>query len=311
MSAPADAPTEAARDAADGAPDSAAVLAPGVTIAQARREIAGRFRAHGLDTPELDARLIVGHALGLDHHALTLEVARVLTRPDADRLGAVAARRLAREPVARIIGLKEFWSLPLHVTSAVLVPRPETETVVEAALAVAERGHALRIADIGVGSGAILLALLSELPNACAIGTDRDARALGVARRNAGHLGFAGRAAFVACDFGAALAGSCDLVVSNPPYVATRDIATLAPEVRDFDPRLALDGGADGLTAYRAIAADAKRLLAPGGWLVVEIGHGQAEAVSAMFAGSGLQTPEPPRRDLAGVPRVVMARRNP
>ena len=151
----------------------------------------------------------------------------------------------------------------------------------------------------------------SELPNAFAIGTDCDARALGVARRNAEHLGLAGRAAFVACDFGAALAGSCDLVVSNPPYIATRDIATLAPEVRDFDPRPALDGGFDGLMAYRAITADAKRLLAPGGWLVVEIGHGQAEAVTALFAGIGLQTSDPPRRDLAGVPRVVMARYNP
>jgi release factor glutamine methyltransferase len=213
--------------------------------------------------------------------------------------------------VARIIGHKEFWSLPLRITPAVLVPRPETETVVEAALAVVERGAAARIADIGVGSGAILLALLSELPNAMAVGTDRDAGALQIARHNAEDLGLAGRAAFVACDFGAALAGACDLVVSNPPYIATREIATLAPEVRDFDPRGALDGGSDGLTAYRAIAADAPRLLAPGGWLVVEVGIGQAEAVTALFAGIGLETPDPPRRDLAGVPRVVKARYNP
>jgi release factor glutamine methyltransferase len=288
-----------------------AVLTPGMTIGRARREVAERLRACGLDTPELDARLLVGHALGLDHRALTTDSARVLTPPETDRLGADVARRLRHEPVARIVGRKEFWSLPLRITPAVLVPRPETETVVEAALAVVARGAAARIADIGVGSGAILLALLSELPNAMAIGTDRDAGALQVARRNAEHLGLAGRAAFVACDFGAALAGSCDLVVSNPPYIATREIATLAPEVRDFDPRGALDGGSDGLTAYRAIAADAPRLLAPGGWLVVEVGIGQAEAVTALFAGIGLETPDPPRRDLAGVPRVVKARYNP
>jgi release factor glutamine methyltransferase len=288
-----------------------AVLAPGMTIGRARREVAERLRVHGLDTPELDARLLVGHALGLDHHALTVEFARVLTRPETDRLGADVARRLGHEPVARIVGHKEFWSLPLRITSAVLVPRPETETVVEAALAVVARTTAARIADIGVGSGAILLALLSELPHAVGIGTDREAGVLEVARRNAEHLGLAGRAAFVACDFGAALAGSCDLVVSNPPYIATPDIATLAPEVRDFDPRGALDGGSDGLTAYRAIAADACRLLAPGGWLVVEVGIGQADAVAALLAGGGLEPSEAPRRDLSGVPRVVTARYNP
>jgi release factor glutamine methyltransferase len=288
-----------------------AVLTPGMTIGRARREVAERLRACGLDTPELDARLLVGHALGLDHRALTTDSARVLTPPETDRLGADVARRLRHEPVARIVGRKEFWSLPLRITPAVLVPRPETETVVEAALAVVARSAAARIADIGVGSGAILLALLSELPNAMATGTDRDAGALQVARRNAEHLGLAGRAAFVACDFGAALAGSCNLVVSNPPYIATREIATLAPEVRDFDPRGALDGGSDGLTAYRAIAADAPRLLAPGGWLMVEVGIGQAEAVTALFAGIGLETSDPPRRDLAGVPRVVKARYNP
>jgi release factor glutamine methyltransferase len=288
-----------------------AVPAPGMTIGRARREVAERLRAHGLDTPELDARLLVGHALGLDHPALTTDSARVLTPHETDRLGAGVARRLRHEPVARIVGRKEFWSLPLRITPAVLVPRPETETVVEAALAVVARGAAARIADIGVGSGAILLALLSELPNATAIGTDRDAGALAVARHNAEDLGLGGRAAFVACDFGAALAGAYDLVVSNPPYIATREIATLAPEVRDFDPRGALDGGSDGLTAYRAVAADAPRLLAPGGWLVVEVGIGQADAVTALFAGIGLETSDPPRRDLAGVPRVVKARYNP
>jgi release factor glutamine methyltransferase len=288
-----------------------AALAPGLTVAQARREATGRLRESGLDTPELDARLIVGHALGLDHHGLANAAARALTPAEADRLGALLARRLAHEPVSRILGTKEFWSLPLRVTPAVLVPRPETETVVETALAVIERTGAPRIADLGVGSGAILLALLSELPGAAGIGTDRDPHALAVARDNAERLGLAKRAGFVACDFGAAIAGRCDLVVANPPYIPTPDIATLAPDVRDFDPMPALDGGHDGLAAYRVIAADARRLLAPGGWLAVEIGIGQAEAVTALLAGGGLVIAGAPRRDLAGVPRVILARHNP
>jgi release factor glutamine methyltransferase len=290
---------------------SSIFLAPAMTIAQARRALADRLRDRGFDTPDLDARLIVGHALGLDHRALAIDAARVLTPAETERLDAAVARRLAHEPVARILGTKEFWSLPLRVTPDVLVPRPETETVVEAALAVIDRGRSLRIADLGVGSGAILLALLSELPAATGIGTDRATRALAVARDNARSLGLADRASFAACDFGAAIAGPCDLVVSNPPYIPTHDIATLAPDVRDFDPRSALDGGSDGLAAYRAIAADAKRLLAPGGWLAAEIGIGQADAVAALFAQAGLAIPHAPRHDLAGRPRVVTARRDP
>ncbi len=290
---------------------NAAILAPGATIAQARRALADRFRSAGLDTPDLDARLIVGHALGLDHRALTMESGRALTPAESEAIGAAMARRLAHEPVARILGAKEFWSLPLAISPDVLVPRPETETVVEAALAAIAPARAARIADLGTGSGAILLALLTERPAAFGIGTDRDPRALAVARANAKRLGLGGRAGFVACDFGAAIAGRCDLVVSNPPYVPTDDIATLAPEVRDFDPRPALDGGRDGLAAYRAIAADAARLLAPGGWLAVEIDVGQAEPVAAILAHGGLAVMGAPRRDLAGRPRVVVARCNP
>jgi release factor glutamine methyltransferase len=269
---------------------------------------ADRLRDRGFDSPDLDARLLVGHALGLDHAALVAHSARPLTPAEIEALDAALTRRLAHEPVTRILGTREFWSLPLRITPDVLVPRPETETVVEAVLAVAERGRPARIADLGVGSGAILLALLSELPDAIGIGTDRDPDALGVARDNARRLGLATRAGFVACDFGTAVAGGCDIVVSNPPYIPTRDIATLAPDVRDYDPRAALDGGADGLAAYRAIAADAPRLLAAGGWLAVEIGIGQDEAVAALLAARGLAV-DAPRRDLAGCPRVVMGRR--
>ena len=285
----------------------AADLTPAMSIAQARRAAAARFRAHGLDTPDLDARLIVGHVLGLDHAGFAAQATRALTRAETARLADAAARRLAREPVARILGAKEFWSLPLAITPDVLVPRPETETVVEAALAALAPGNPPRIADLGTGSGAILLALLSELPNALGVGTDQATQALAVARGNAQRLGFGARAAFVACDFGAALAGGCDLVVSNPPYIPSADIATLDPEVRDFDPRAALDGGRDGLAAYRAIADDAARLLAPGGTIVVETGADQANTVAALFAARGLTVCGEPRRDLAGRPRVVVA----
>ena len=288
---------------------SADVLASALTVAQARRAAADRLRAGGFDTPDLDARLIVGHALGLDHAALVAQSARRLSPAETAALEASVARRLAHEPVARILGTREFWSLPLRVTPAVLVPRPETETVVEAVLAVVARDRPLLVADLGVGSGAILLALLSELPMAFGIGTDRAASALGVARDNAQRLALADRAGFVACDFGAALAGACDVVVSNPPYIPTRDIAALAADVRDYDPRAALDGGPDGLAAYRAIAADAGRLLAPGGCLAVEIGVGQGEVVSELLAAHGLAVAGGPRRDLAGRARVVMARK--
>jgi release factor glutamine methyltransferase len=287
---------------------SGAAVASTPSVAQARRMTADRLRERGIDTPDLDARLLVGAALGLDHAGLAAQGARRLTPAEAATLDTVLARRLAHEPVARIVGTKEFWSLPLAITPDVLVPRPETETVVEAVLAVADRGRPARIADLGVGSGAILLALLSELPAAHGIGTDRDPHALGVARGNARRLGLSGRAGFVACDFAAAIAPGCDIVVANPPYIPTDDIATLAPDVRDYDPRAALDGGPDGLAAYRAIAADAGRLLAPGGWLVVEIGVGQAEAVAALLAAHGLTVAGAARHDLGGCPRVVVAR---
>ncbi len=272
-----------------------AVAAPArstqITVAGARRAWANKFRACGIDSPELDARMLVGHALGLDHAALAAAAAaRSLNIDEENAIGALAQRRLAREPVARILGWKEFWSLPLRVDASTLVPRPETETVVEAALAAIDadglRSRPLRIADLGTGCGAILLALLSELPHALGVGTDASAAALSVARDNASRLGLA-RARFVACDVAAALRGPFDLIVSNPPYIASADIATLAPEVRDFEPRRALDGGADGLDFYRAIAAAAPALLAPGGVLIVELGAGQAQAVGAFFAAGG------------------------
>jgi release factor glutamine methyltransferase len=290
---------------------TAPAVAPGATIAATRRTLAATFRAAGIDTPEVDARILIGHAVGLDHAGLASAAERTLSAPELANIAALAVRRQAREPVARIVGVREFWGLELAVTPAVLVPRPDTETVVEAALAASRGGDGCRIADLGVGSGALLLALLSEWDGAFGVGTDRSTAAIETAWRNAEHLSLNGRTGFVACDYGTALAGGFDLVVSNPPYIPTNHIETLAPEVRDFEPRAALDGGNDGLDAYRAIAADAERLLAPGGALVLELGIGQADMVAGVLSATGLSVEAPPRRDLAGIPRALTARRKP
>ena len=286
-------------------------MQPGITIATARRLLAQSLRAQGVDTPDFDARLLVGHALGLDHAGLASAGERLLTAAEADALAAFAARRQAREPVARILGRKEFWGLTLHLNAATLVPRPETETVVEAALAALSHNRTQRLADLGTGSGALVLALVSELPAAFGVGTDVSIPALDCACDNAAALGLAGRTAFLACDYGAALAGTFDLVIANPPYVPHDEIATLAPEVRDFDPKRALDGGPDGLAGYRTIAADARRLLAADGTLVLEIGAGQSDAAIRIVAAGGLRLCGPPRRDLAGVARALVARAQP
>lgn len=285
------------------------------TVADARRRLTQELRERGLDTPELDARLLIGYALGLDHGGLVTQAGRAMTQREFDVVAAVAARRLAREPVARIIGRKEFWSLSLGLNMQTLVPRPETETVVEAALAALDRGgvrtRPLRILDLGTGSGALMLALLSELPAAFGIGTDISSEALCCARDNAAVLGLARRASFVACDYGEALAGPFDLIVSNPPYIAHGDIAALAPEVGAFDPPRALDGGIDGLDGHRAIAADVRRLLARSGWLVVELGAGQADPVISLMQSAGLVPAEPLRPDLAGIARALVLRPGP
>jgi release factor glutamine methyltransferase len=283
-------------------------LAPGMQIAAARRLLAQTFRDAGLDSSDLDARLLVGHALELDHTALVSDGARKLTAEEISRIAALASRRLAHEPVARIIGRKEFWGLELRVTPATLVPRPDTETVVETVLAaIPDRSRPLRIADFGTGTGAILLALLSEFPNATGVGTDVSRSALATARENAFRLDVASRAYFVASDYGAALCMPFDLVVSNPPYIASGEIAGLDPEVRHYDPRLALDGGVSGLDGYRAVIADAKRILAPRGILVVELGAGQADSVAALMREGGI-TAERRRADLSGHFRALLGR---
>jgi release factor glutamine methyltransferase len=277
--------------------------------------LTARLKSSAIDSAELDARILVGAALHLDLSGVIAAARRPLTSDETIRLEDLARRRLSGEPIARILGLKEFWGLPLKLSTATLVPRPDTETVVELSLemlrAAPDRGRRLRIADIGTGSGAILLALLSELPEACGFGTDISVAALRTASANAARLGLAPRAMFVACDYAAALSGTFDLMVSNPPYVRSAEIAGLAAEVRDHDPRRALDGGADGLDAYRALVPQAARLLAPGGALVVEVGRGQSKEVEGLMTAAGLTLERPPKADLAGIRRALAGRKLP
>jgi release factor glutamine methyltransferase len=282
-----------------------------VCVGAVRRAAADALRCAGVDSPELDARLILGHALALDQGELGAAASRLLAPAERRSIADLVARRLGGEPVARILGRREFWGLDLRVTPATLVPRPETETVVEAALAAIDaagrRQDPIRLADIGTGSGAILLALLSELPRAVGIGTDCAEPALVTARDNARRLGLAARAAFVAGSFTAALRGPFDVVVANPPYIRSGDIAGLAAEVREHDPRRALDGGADGLAAYRAIITDLRRVLRTDGSVVFELGAGQDNDVTQLLSQAGLMV-SARRRDLAGIVRAVIAR---
>jgi len=280
------------------------------SVSEAIDLLAQAFRAAAIEEPDADARVLVGHALHLDRARLVAQSDRNLEAREINVISGLAARRLKREPVSRILGQKEFWSLSLTVAPEVLVPRPETETVVEGALDFVVRSglrmEKLRVLDIGTGSGALLLALLSELPDAIGTGTDTSDAALQVARANAARCGLEARCNFLVCDVVSGVQGTFDLVVSNPPYIARGEIASLAPEVREYDPLVALDGGDDGLAVYRAIAAQARQFLATGGRLFVEIGAGQEPAVRAILANSGL-TVGVARKDLAGIPRVLGA----
>ncbi|WP_063692832.1 peptide chain release factor N(5)-glutamine methyltransferase [Bradyrhizobium stylosanthis] len=285
----------------------------GQSIERARRALAAQLRSARPDEAELDARILIGAALGLDLTGLIAQGARLLTASEASQLAQYAERRIAGEPVARILGTREFWGLPLRLSDATLVPRPDTETVVERALELfrERKTDQPRIADIGTGSGAILLALLHEIPDAFGVGTDLSLTALGTARGNAAALGLGNRSGFVACSYLAALSGPFDLIVSNPPYIPSAEIPKLSVEVREHDPHLALDGGNDGYDAYRALIPQAAERLAPGGALIVEAGQGQARNIETLMAAAALVVDRPPKADLAGIPRAVSARKMP
>ncbi len=286
--------------------------ADGMTLAEATQRIGARLAAAGIVDPRLDARRLIEAATGLSAERLFIEPARPLTGAESVRLAGLVERRLAREPVARILGRRAFWQRTFEITPDTLDPRPDTEALVELALAlVAEEGwreKPIRILDIGTGSGCILLTLLAELPRATGLGTDISNGALSTAARNGVALGLAGRVLWQRADLLDGVAGGFELVVSNPPYIPSGDIAGLEPEVRVFDPRAALDGGRDGLDFYRAIAGNVAGVTAPGGWVVVEVGAGQAEAVAGIAGrGSGPAGALPARTqtDLGGHTRCV------
>jgi release factor glutamine methyltransferase len=273
-----------------------------VTLWQSVRD---RLIEAGVDTPVLDARLLVEAGAGVSRMDIVTDPRRPVSAEQTAAVNALSERRQRREPVAHIIGRKHFWTLEFEVNRDVLIPRPETEFVVEAALKRIAGDARARILDLGVGSGAILLTLLSERANATGVGVDISEAALQVARANAAALKLADRVELRRGDWAEGLDGGFDLVVSNPPYIASDDIAGLAPEVARHEPRVALDGGADGLAAYRIIAGRLPALLKPGGGFVFEVGRGQAEAVTALARAAGLST-EAPWRDLSGLARVVV-----
>ena len=280
------------------------------TVADAICDATKRLRAADVESPARDARLLMAHTLGLDHPSL-LDRHQSLSASDASCFADSLARREAREPVSRIKGRREFWGMEFTLSPDTLDPRPDTETVVEAALAAfAGREPPPRILDLGTGSGCILCALLRKWPQSFGVGVDRSALAAATARRNARALGLAERAAFLGGDWASAVSGRFDLIVSNPPYIASAAVAALAPEVAAFDPLLALDGGADGLAGYRSLAPELLRLLHPGGMAVLEIGTGQAKGVGALLAAAGVDLVGA-RTDLSGIERALIARRKP
>jgi release factor glutamine methyltransferase len=265
--------------------------------------------AAGLEAPRRLARRIAVAALGLTPAEVFAHPQRHLDQEEHARIAAIARRVVAREPLSRVVGRREFWGLDFTLSPDTLDPRPESETIVEAVLArLTDRESAYRFLDLGTGSGCLLLALLSEYPRASGVGVDVAFGAAAAARHNAERFGLRGRACFIVGDWGGALAGGFDAVVANPPYIATAELAGLPPEVRDHDPRRALDGGTDGLAAYRAIAGELPRLLMPGGLFIAEIGAGQAEMAARIVMAAGLAV-EDIAADLAGIPRALIARR--
>ncbi len=276
------------------------------TVLKVLKWTTGYLAERGIEGGRLDAELLLTDLLGLDRVGLYLNFDRPLTTEELGRYRERVARRAKREPLQYILGRAEFWSLPFRVGPAVLVPRPETEVLVEEALQRAAPDAS--ILDIGTGSGAIAVALAHELPEARITGIDISPEALAIAVENARENGVAERISLHTADFNRLSQAQFDLVVANPPYIADADLHGLMPEVRDFEPSLALRGGPDGLDSYRALTRQASGLLVPGGWLLLEVGIDQAEAVKDLLAAVGL-TEIFCRDDYSGVPRVIGGRR--
>lgn len=282
---------------------------PSLPRREARRRLASAFAAAAIESADLDARVLLCAALGIDHAGLTRDPDQPLGE-SAPRVQSFALRRLSREPVSRILGYREFWSARFALDSSVLDPRPDTETLIEAVLdhVGGETRRQWRILELGIGSGAILCALLQSLPNAFGVGVDLSAAACAIAGKNLNALGLSARGFVVCGDWTEPFCGEFDFIVGNPPYIVREAIAALAPEVRDFDPHLALDGGEDGVAIYRRIIPASCPLLVPGGVMALEHGRGQREAVEEFLHAAGL-APFSVRLDLAGRERIILAQR--
>jgi release factor glutamine methyltransferase len=276
------------------------------TLVKAWAGARARLEAAGVDSPVIDARLMLQAAAGASRSDIVTDPHRALTAEQTQTLETFLARREAREPVSHILGRKGFWTIELKVTPDVLTPRPETEVVVEFALKNFPEAMEFRVLDLGTGSGAIILAILAERPAASGVGLDLSSAALEVARENAALLKLEDRLVLAESDWAEGQPDEAfDLVVSNPPYIAREVIDGLAPEVRDHEPRLALDGGEDGLDSYRILAPEALRVLKPGGLFALEIGFDQSEAVESLMLAAGAEGLWT-LKDLSDKPRVVV-----
>jgi release factor glutamine methyltransferase len=275
------------------------------SIAAAIDEAARLLGSAGVDSPRLEARLLLAHALATTPEGLLRDRA---TPADVSALEPLMARRLAREPLAFILGQREFWGLPFAVSPATLVPRPDSEALIEAAIAACpDRSLVRSVLDLGTGTGCLLLAALTEFPAAHGIGIDVFPAATALAQRNAAMLGLRNRSAFITGDWASSVVGRFDLVLSNPPYIASHTISQLMPEVALHEPASALDGGPQGLSAYHVIIPELPRLLETGGTAILEVGDGQAAAVADLGQASGLDVLAI-RADLAGIARAVVLR---
>lgn len=273
------------------------------------KDATARLASAGIDGALREARLLIQAACDIPIATQVAFPEREVVAATLDRFRDMVARRAGREPMAHILGRREFWSLSFKVTADTLDPRPDSETLVQAVLdQIPDRSASLRLVDFGTGTGCLLLALLHELPNATGVGIDASAAALAVAQENAQALGLTSRAAFREGHWDEGVVATFDVVLSNPPYIPSGDIAALQPEVASFEPRLAVDGGADGLDSYRILVPAAARLLAAGGLAAFELGLGQADSVVAIGHAAKLSLIAT-ASDLAGVPRCVMFRK--
>ncbi|MCH8683722.1 peptide chain release factor N(5)-glutamine methyltransferase [Pedomonas mirosovicensis] len=272
-----------------------------MTRAEAMRRAAGQLAAAGLLDPRLDAEVLLAHVLGMPRLVMLIDTSREITDAEVRAFEALVARRETHEPVAYITGMREFWSLDFRVTPATLIPRPDSETLVEAALSAFPQERPARVLDLGTGSGCLLLSVLHEFPGSFGVGVDRSEAAAMVAADNAARLGLQERAAFIVGDWAGALVGTFDCILANPPYIGEGE--ALSPEVAAFEPVTALFAGPDGLDDYRRIIPELARLLSPRGHAFFEIGYTQAEAVGRIAEACGLSVRV--HNDLAGHPRCV------